>query len=66
MTPAQYISERRLELAGEQLLRKKVNIAEIAEKTGFSDVSYFCKVFKEKYGITPKQYRQTILKNKDK
>ena len=60
MTPAEYISECRLELARELLSGKDANITAIAEKTGFSGASYFCKVYKDKYGITPQQYRKNI------
>ena len=63
MTPAEYIGECRLELAKEQLVCENANIAEIAEKTGFSGTSYFCKVFKEKYGLTPQQYRNNLKNN---
>ena len=32
------------------------NIGEIAIETGFSDQSYFSKVFSAKYGIPPSEY----------
>ena len=33
-----------------------LSITEIAEQTGFCDVSYFIKMFRRKTGITPKAY----------
>ena len=33
------------------------SINEVADKTGFSDASYFTKTFKGAYGMTPKEYR---------
>ena len=32
------------------------NIGEIATETGFSDQSYFSKVFSAKYGVPPSEY----------
>lgn len=64
ITPAEYISECRLELARELLSGKDANITLIAEKTGFSGASYFCKVYRDKYGMTPQQYRKSIESGK--
>ena len=36
------------------------NISDIIEKMGFSNRTYFNKIFKEKYGMTPKEYRKNI------
>ena len=36
------------------------NIGEIATETGFSDQSYFSKVFSAKYGIPPSEYAETV------
>jgi AraC-like DNA-binding protein len=33
-------------------------IAEVAYNTGFNDPVYFARIFKQKTGLTPKQYRQ--------
>ncbi|EOM8241778.1 helix-turn-helix transcriptional regulator [Escherichia coli] len=38
------------------LLRGDYQICQIAKLTGFSNSSYFVKIFKEHYGITPKQF----------
>lgn len=51
------IYETRLRHSKEMLLDKKYTIAEIGQKNGFSSNSYFCKVFKKKFGITPQEYR---------
>ena len=32
-------------------------VSDIAEKTGYHDVSYFISVFKKKTGVTPKEWR---------
>ena len=56
-TLSEYINFVRILRAEQLLLNTDKLILEICEETGFSSVSYFAKVFKEKNGITPKKYR---------
>lgn len=56
-TLSEYINFVRILHAEQLLLNTDKLILEICEETGFSSVSYFAKVFKEKNGITPKKYR---------
>lgn len=58
MTIVKYIGAVRLEKAVEYLKNTEFSIAEIAERTGFSDGNYFAKAFKKKYGISPTDYRK--------
>ncbi len=51
-----YISIYRIERAKE-LLSQKMALNEVAMQTGFSSVSYFCTVFKNMTGVSPKQYK---------
>jgi len=51
-----YLKEFRIDKAKELLSNKKMKIYEIAEKVGYSDSKYFCKVFKEYTGMAPKEY----------
>ncbi|EEN3940888.1 AraC family transcriptional regulator [Salmonella enterica subsp. enterica serovar Typhimurium] len=39
------------------------SIASIARNLGFSQTSYFCKVFRQTYQVTPQAYRQQINEN---
>lgn len=57
MTITEYLLEYRLSKAAELLETSGLSISEIAGKTGFCDVSYFIKKFKEKTGVTPSAYR---------
>ncbi len=57
-TPMQYIKRLRLQKASGMLLNTEKNIGEIAFDSGFRDVSYFTKAFREQYGCTPGAYRQ--------
>ncbi len=56
MTITEYLLEYRLSKAAALLESSGLNITEIAEQTGFCDVSYFIKMFRRKTGITPKAY----------
>ncbi len=51
-----YIRTIRLQHAAELLKEQKKNINEIAYEVGFNTPSYFIKCFKEKFGLTPKEY----------
>ncbi len=54
---AEYINEVRLRRAVELLENKSNSVNEIWEKVGFANRSYFFKLFKSKYGTTPREYR---------
>jgi AraC-like DNA-binding protein len=54
ITLKKFIRNRRLEIAYELLKETNLTIESICVDTGFSDPSYFTKVFKEYFGILPK------------
>ena len=56
-----YLNNLRMEKAKELLGNLSLKVYEIADQVGFSDVAYFNRVFKDKYNITPKQYRQNMI-----
>ena len=53
-----YLTNMRLERAKKMLENESVTINEVALDCGFSDQSYFSKVFSAKYKITPTDYRR--------
>lgn len=55
-TPNDYLMQMRLEKAGE-LLKRSVQVKEVAKEVGFLDPLYFSKVFKKYMGCSPKEYR---------
>ncbi|MBE6550851.1 MAG: helix-turn-helix domain-containing protein [Ruminococcaceae bacterium] len=57
-TPMKYVNHRRFLLARDMLLHTNMTVSEISEKTGFGSIHYFCKVFKDKAGISPMAYRE--------
>lgn len=57
MTITEYMNEVRLNHARELLERDNYTIAEIMDKCGYANQSYFFRLFKGKVGSTPKEYR---------
>lgn len=57
-----YIQHRRMIYAKTLLNNTDFNISEIVEKLGLSSKSYFSKIFKETYQISPSEYRQNNKK----
>jgi len=51
-----FLRDIRMEKAKELLENTNYKIYEIAYRTGYSDVKYFCRVFKECTGVSPKNY----------
>jgi AraC-like DNA-binding protein len=60
-SPAYYIKNVRLTKAKDLLETSDISISEAAFQTGFNSPSNFTKVFTEKYGITPSQFRHPKL-----
>ena len=57
LTINQYVTQIKMEEAKRLMDITQKSIAEIAEYLGYSSQSYFQKVFKSQYGITPGEYR---------
>ncbi|MED1742258.1 AraC family transcriptional regulator [Bacillus swezeyi] len=51
------LQEKRLSVAVNLLKNKHLSISSIVEQVGYDNISYFYRIFKKKYGVTPKQYR---------
>ena len=56
MTPHKYIVDLRIAKAKQLLTSGVYKIGTVAEECGFSNPYHFCRVFKEKTGMTPTQY----------
>lgn len=59
-TVARYVLARRLAHAARDLVDSRllpVTVGEIGHRAGFKDASHFTRSFKEKYGVTPREYR---------
>ena len=58
MTCIEYLNQYRLEMASRQLAETNLSVTSIALESGFNNISYFNRVFKKKFGVTPKEYRK--------
>ncbi|MBW7455195.1 helix-turn-helix domain-containing protein [Paenibacillus sepulcri] len=58
----EYLRQVRMKRAEEYLLQSRKPVQWIAERTGYVDVKYFSRIFRESTGMTPSEYR----KNKSK
>ncbi|MGJ8666987.1 MAG: helix-turn-helix transcriptional regulator [Patiriisocius sp.] len=63
MTVNEYINSVRLEAAKIHLSDQELSISTIANKIGFESNSYFSKIFKRHFEMTPKEYRALISRN---
>lgn len=55
-----YVNRRRVLRARELLLDPELTMEQISQMTGFSNASYFSRVFKKHYGCSPIQYRKDM------
>ena len=55
-TPKQFIVDIRINKAKQLLSDGFLNICAVAEECGFSNQYHFCRLFKEKTGLTPTEY----------
>lgn len=62
VSPKDYIVDYRIKKAREFLLNEELTIGSIAYSVGYSDPLNFSKIFKKKTGVSPKEYRQQLLK----
>ena len=58
ITLSQYVNHLRLEHARQLLQETALPITEVAMQSGYQNVSYFIRNFKETYGVPPLKYRK--------
>ena len=56
-SPAKWVMKKRLNLASELLENTVMSIAEITFECGFENQTHFSRVFKERIGVSPSQFR---------
>jgi len=59
-SPANWLRKKRLERSSKLLLTTDKNINEICYDSGFNNASHFCKLFQQKYQISPLKFRQKM------
>ena len=53
----EYLTDRRLAEAARALAETSAPVAQVALHCGFDSHTYFCRRFREKYGVSPRDYR---------
>ena len=59
-SPVQYINKKKVERAQLLLFTTEQPVKEVAYSLGFSDHSYFIRLFRKLTGITPQEYRRRL------
>lgn len=60
-----YINKIRIEKAHSLIETTSLTISNIATNVGFTHLSYFTKLFRDRYGMTPSEYRKTLISNQN-
>lgn len=58
----EYVAEEKMKYAKMLLKDKSMKVVQVARSCGYENQSYFNKLFKAHYGVTPTQYRDGIQK----
>jgi len=58
MTPNEYITKKRLDMAKEMLMMTDSSITQIATSCGFDNTTYFSYLFKKHTNLSPRSYRK--------
>ena len=63
VSPCSYLTDVRMEKAKRMIIEQPdQSLSVIAAAVGYTDFSYFTKVFKRSFGVTPSAYRNSIWK----
>ena len=57
-TYKELVQTKRMNQATYMLANSQVSIAEIIRMVGYDNTSYFHRKFKDRHGVSPKEYRQ--------
>ncbi len=63
-TISEYINTKRIEKASDMLSDHEVKIIDIAYNIGFENYNHFFNCFKKSTGMSPEQYRKTVINSK--
>ena len=64
-TPVAYLIQYRLNRAAGQLLSTTASVSSIAMESGMDNVGYFCRKFRQEYGMTPSEYRKNGVRRQN-
>ncbi len=54
----EYLCQYRMEKARELLQSPKIKVSQVAKDVGVPNTTYFCTLFKDRYGVTPGEYQE--------
>ena len=60
MSPLKYVTRKKVQYAQELLLTTDHSVQHIAAQVGYTDPSYFIRVFRKVIGYTPQEYRERL------
>ena len=63
VTPLEYVTRRRISEAKRMIAMESLSFSEISAELGFSSQSHFNKVFLERVGVTPNEYRRQLAES---
>ncbi len=62
ISPVEFLKDYRIQRAADLIVSTDLNFSEISFQVGFNDLSYFSRSFKQKFGMSPSEYRDNALK----
>lgn len=62
LSPVEFLRDIRMKKAAELILTGDYTMSQVAYMVGINDSHYFSKCFKQKFGVTPTQYRNDAMK----
>jgi len=62
VSPMLYLQDLKLEESRRLLDTTDDGVAAIAREVNWRDTAYFCRIFRQKYGVTPLQYRKRNIR----
>lgn len=65
LTVNKYVQQVKLEAAKDLLVNSDHNVSQIVSMIGLNNRSYFSKIFKNRYGVSPKYFLQQKKENQD-
>jgi AraC-like DNA-binding protein len=60
-----FLKEKKLEKAARLLKRGNLRVTQIARLCGFDSENYFRQQFRDRYGMSPRQYRQAMVAERE-
>jgi AraC-like DNA-binding protein len=60
VSPSDYLTQQRLRLAARRMRSSDEKLESVAKACGFGGANYLCRVFRQRVGVTPAQFRKNL------